>query len=378
MPHKKKRFSRATVIYFCLFAIILGKIIRYTLMKEVQVYQGIGWSFVKYITNDLPLKFGFTIKNSGVSEIIMAEDNTISFFKLINIFNLQNYYQFEIFISILWNILTIIMVWKEKKTYDFKETIFILASIAALNLFSFCLSKEPVQMIYFILMYLVLKSKKCKNSIFLICSFIYVLSALTFRNYYILMFYFMVFLKNYFEKVIYINGKVKLKDILFLLILILLSYFLLLSAIKIISTESYNELIRVRLRTSTATTDIRSIFNSNNLFIFSIDYLLVIVRLLIPIELIRFGLKYFIYIVYQLIITSLLVNKTKQLRKLSNKEKVIIYILYAFIFGSAAFEPDFGSWIRHETVVFPLLLILLNTCTNEGVKENVEIYNSAR
>ena len=37
-----------------------------------------------------------------------------------------------------------------------------------------------------------------------------------------------------------------------------------------------------------------------------------------------------------------------------------MYIYYAFLLGSATFEPDFGSWIRHEAVLFPILLILMD------------------
>lgn len=36
-----------------------------------------------------------------------------------------------------------------------------------------------------------------------------------------------------------------------------------------------------------------------------------------------------------------------------------LYLYLAFLLCSAAFEPDFGSWIRHEGVAFPVILLIL-------------------
>ena len=36
-----------------------------------------------------------------------------------------------------------------------------------------------------------------------------------------------------------------------------------------------------------------------------------------------------------------------------------LYLSLAFLLCSAAFEPDFGSWIRHEGITLPVLLLIL-------------------
>ena len=41
-------------------------------------------------------------------------------------------------------------------------------------------------------------------------------------------------------------------------------------------------------------------------------------------------------------------------------ENVALLIICGFIFSSVAFEPDFGSWVRHESVVFPLFIVIMD------------------
>jgi len=58
---------------------------------------------------------------------------------------------------------------------------FIFASVAVLNIFVFCLAKEPVQMIYFIIMFYILKGKGQRNKKIAVAFLVYVLCAVTFR-----------------------------------------------------------------------------------------------------------------------------------------------------------------------------------------------------
>ena len=44
-------------------------------------------------------------------------------------------------------------------------------------------------------------------------------------------------------------------------------------------------------------------------------------------------------------------------RRLSRTSALYLYL--AFLLCSAAFEPDFGSWIRHQGVALPIILLIL-------------------
>lgn len=356
----KKYFKKDIVIFFCVLAIFLGKIVRYTIMYDTLVVPGIGWSMIDNIVAN-NVKFNLTIANVYTDEIVNnASQNASAVFSAINIFGLKTYYSLEIFITILWNIIFLVIISKLKDKFNWLETIFIVASMAVLNIFDFCLAKEPIQILYFILMYIILITNT-KPKFKYICTFlVYILCFLTYRNYYILMAGYMVFILVLYKFFLAKIENFKLKHVLFVLLSIICCYFVVLNVLKIIDMESFAELIRVRTRTSTAVSDIRAFFHSDNLIVFSFDYLIVILRMLFPIEMLRFGPKYFIYVAYQIIVTYLLYKTIRNNKSMNSTTKISTCIYVSFLLGSAAFEPDFGSWIRHEAAILPILFVLLN------------------
>lgn len=362
-----KKFNINVVIFLCLFAIVFGKIVRYGVMTESLVKPGIGWWMIDSV-NEGTYKFGFTVSDSSNDENLSnATANAGFIFSKINFLHLANsYYEYEILISIIWNIIVLTIIAKLKKSYYLLEMLFILASVAVLNIFDFCLAKEPVQMLYFILMYFILKSSGRKEFKFGACFFVYILSSITYRNYYILIAMFFIYVYLIYKFIISKIKKVELKQIILILILTYLCYFFILNIVKIITPSNFSELIRVRLRASTAASDMRAIFKTNNLAIFTLDYIIMLVRMMVPIELFKLGPKYIVYVLYQLMISIILIKNLMNINKISVDRKIAIFIYMAFLMGSAAFEPDFGSWIRHEAVLFPVFMIV------SGFNENID------
>ena len=328
-------------------------------MKSVLVDEGIGHSMIKYI-NNADISFGLTVTSSeSAEETASASDNATFIFSLINFLNLDSYVEFEVYISIIWNVILFIMLLKTKDSLTMFQTIFWAVSIVVLNIFDFCLAKEPIQMLFFILISIIIMSNiKSEKTKWILCFLVLLLSALTFRTYYVIIAMFMVFVTVLFDCYISKKQKITLKNIIFILIGICLFYFVFLNIAKVISPDNYQELIRVRLRTSSAASDLRALFMSENLFIFSIDYVITIVRMLFPVELLRLGVKYFPYVIYQAIISFILIKNIMNYKNLDNKKKLALYIFIAFLMGSATFEPDFGSWVRHEAVAFPIIAII--------------------
>ena len=359
MGENKKKFNVSVVLFFCIIAIFIGKGVRYTVMRETLVNTGIGWHMVNNVNNNSN-KFGLTIKEQSSEESYSSATSNAGFiFQILNFFHFAtNYYQYEILITIVWNILILLIISKFKRSFSLFDMFFIVVSVAVLNIFDFTLAKEPVQMLYFLLMYLILVSKKSDTFKFLGCLGIYLLCFATFRNYYILMVGFMIYIYYTFKYLMSNIKRIKFKHILILIISIFLCYYLLMNIVKVIDVASYNELFRVRLRSSSATSDMRTIFNSDNLIIFTFDYIIMMIRMLVPIELIRLGSKYALYALYQIMISVILIENLKKINKLQGSRKIAVYIYIAFLMGSAAFEPDFGSWVRHEAVLFPIVMIM--------------------
>lgn len=358
-----KKFNINVLLFVFVLVAIAGKIVRYTVMYDTLVETGIGHSMLSDVNNDTS-EFGITISSSASDEDVSnATDNASFIYSKLNFLNFATTYEhYEILISIIWNILLLIIICHSRSSLDMFQFLFLCLTIAVLNIFDFCLAKEPVQMLYFILMFYILISRKFNDTAkFVLCFLTFILSAFTYRVYYILMAAFMILVFCLYKFLLPKIKKVKLWHIILILMLISISYFVLLKVLNVIYPDAYNEIIRVRLRTSSAASDLRAIFKSENLVVLSIDYILVLIRLLFPVELIRFGPKYAIYVLYQLTITYLVIKNVINVNSISKNQKIALCIYIAFLMGSATFEPDFGSWIRHEAVTFPVFFLLLNS-----------------
>lgn len=357
MKYKRglRKYNINVFLFIFPFLIIIGKMIRWTLMKNVLVDEGIGHTFIRYMENN---NYHFSLLSAD-SVMDTAGNATYLFSLLGKLFNIPTtYIAYEVLITILWNILILYIIYKNRRSYTNKQLLFLSLSVIVLNIFVFCLAKEPIQFIYFLFIYYIINSNKYKDKTkYILTVLVLLLSVLTFRTYYLLVIVFFVYISILCDKIIFKNKKISFLKFMLILFSISALYFILLNSIKMISPSSFNELIRIRLRTSSAVSDIRTIFKSDNLLLFSLDYLIVIIRILFPLELLRLGPKYFSYVLYQLIITYLTYNKVKSVKFNSRKTNLALYVYLGFLCASAIFEPDFGSWVRHETVLFPIFMI---------------------
>lgn len=359
-----KMYNRNIIFGLFIPLIFIGKIVRYTLMKSILVDVGIGHEWISKILYDT-LKFSL-FSSESVTE---TRGNAVTFYQRINFFNIDSYVNWEIYISIIFNILMLFVLLKVKKKLNFMQFLFICLSIIVLNIFDFCLAKEPVQMLYFLFIFIVLINKKINVKLkYVLSVLIIIFSAATLRNYYILMAFFMVISTIIINIIILKKDKIKMKDIILILLILGLCFYLILKTAQIISPDDYNELIRVRNRTSSANTDIRNWIKSSNLIIFSLNYLITIIRLVFPVELITLGPKYIPYVLYQIFISYFLICNLKNKKRNNKIKNIVLYIYCGFLLGSVTFEPDFGSWVRHEAILFPLLLL---NCDAIEIKEKI-------
>lgn len=361
---KTKVVDKKIIYLSFILLVIAGKFIRYYFMKDVLVSQGVGHNMINIINNG-SAKFGLLSSSGDI--LLNTSDNASKFFSIINIFNIRTYGGFEIYISILWNLLLIFLISKTKRKFTVVQTIFIMLSIVVLNIFDFCLAKEPLQMLFFIMIFGILISHKISdNKKFIYTLLVLLACTLFYRSYYILILFFFIYCRVLFYLFTSKNKKVSIYRIILLALLTAFTFYIILNVTKLILPSEFNELLRVRLRMSSAVSDIRALFRSTNLSVFSIDYLFIIIRMLFPLELLKLGIKYFPYVIYQLMLTGLLINNIKYIKKYNYSRKCAILLFLAFVLGSATFEPDFGSWVRHETVLFPIVLIMMGLVEEKG------------
>lgn len=359
MKFKQDFFVRTTVIIVAMVFLIAGaKIVRYTIMKSVLVDMSIGHGIIRMINNST---YFSEDEEQQTEEELSATERTGKIFQDINFFELKTYEEFEVYITILWNVILLIIIFTLRKKLNIIQAIFLILTILVLNIFDFNLAKEPIQMLYFVLMYVVITSKALKNNFkYIACFGILFWASISFRGYYILIALFMLGASWICKTFVLMKDRLKVFDIFLVVFALGVGYFLLLTVAKTAMPEEYGELVRVRTRETEARTDISNWITNDdsNLVLFTLDYLIMLIRMMVPIELITFGPKYWPYVAYQVMITFYVIMALKNIKKNDKSKNVALYVYLGFLCGSATFEPDFGSWVRHEAAIAPILFIL--------------------
>ena len=416
--------------------IIASKIVRWTVMYLKLVVMSIGNGMaVRMYLGMYQFKVSGLSQTSSASSV--AESNAGALFSAINFFNCIWIQDWEIYISVLFNIFTLIMVvdfYKRTPQAGLKENIFIYLGVAILNIFCFCLSKEPYQMLFFFLMAMAIIAGRSYQQKSILLGGALFLTILLSRKYYGLVFLYYFFLqyivRYLFDNIDFQskNGKKKLiTNIFFTSIIIGFSYFFLLSYLSTSNESTYNEMMNANYRdmsrASVADSEIVPFFSKGNRLLATFDYVIKIFRLMFPVELLIKGkAKYLFFIAFQILlvffISRAFINRRKKeedevmedddeeeepvlenryvqtnfiegTNSLQDSDDVdeegdedeenededeiekereedrrqtrtaALYLYLAFLLCSAAFEPDFGSWIRHQGVALPIILLIL-------------------
>lgn len=351
-----KSIDSVSIFQVFVLVVIAAKVVRWTLMYGNQVVNSSGHFWLSDIFNG-NVAFQLFSAEDGASS---AGGNAAYIFWRINIFHLYEYVDWEIYISVLANGIVLLVLTQLKQVLRIYQWLLVTMTIAILNIFSFCLSKDPVQMCYFLLIFLILITKwdyKYKCIGIYACIFF---SCMTFRTYYILILMFMIASQigcNWILKRIYGTGK---RTIVFILGISLFC-FAFLSWAYTFSPENYEGIYNARVNSRAiemANTGIANWLDTDTIGMFTLNWLTVVVRLLLPLELIPLGPKYWLFVIYQMIVTIFVLRALKNLKQNSKTVNLALFVYLGFLLGSAMFEPDFGSWVRHESVCFPVLFVM--------------------
>lgn len=214
--------------------------------------------------------------------------------------------------------------------------------------------------------------------------------------------------------------KLLVKNLLYSAVIIAVCHFFLLSFLATNNEDTYQEMMdanyRDMKRASVADSEIVPIFDKGNPLFAAMDYGIKIFRLMFPIELLLKGKVTYIFLVAFQAFLALFIGNAFIRRNGDNEEEeeevddeeiedededddseeedeeeeteqedssddeeeeedleaiaafeedrrdtrtAALYLYLAFLLCSAAFEPDFGSWIRHEGITFPILLLIM-------------------
>lgn len=381
--------------------IAMSKIIRWTVLAHQLVGMSIGWGMVMVINLKVYKPF-----QSGGSVI----DNACAFFEHINILGIKTFEGWEVFFTIVYNIILYFLI----KSYYQRhpeagkwENFFIYLNVGVINIFCFTMSKECYQFLFWILIAVAVilpKTLRQKQIGFLLAITITFLYA---RRYYalVLVYYLVtsIFSNLIIKRINLEEGKRKLYIALTMMaITIGLFHYLFMGYLADANEDTYTEMIAANSREGTkADSEITPWFKGNQLM-FSLNFFVKIFRLLLPVELLRNPKPvYLLLILFQGFVTYFIINAFVKMNKaeqeeVDDEEEVVeeeqtsnfeidtveedsddeeeedtepeentnvrnmaLFIYLGFLICSAGFEPDFGSWLRHESVAFPILILLM-------------------
>ncbi len=284
---------------------------------------------------------------------------TAIFSRAINLLMLDTLLQWSIFYAVIFNILILLIANRHRPRYVV-DYIWFFMTIALLNIYIFNLGKDVFQFFIFILMYFILSSNLSSPCKAFLSFAILGVWGMVFRIYYLL-------IAIYFLLTYVFTARGKRMRLMWGIVIGVV--FLSLYLASVFSTSNYHRIIFVRDVLNLyregdvdALTIINNVFShEGNLFLYMVNYVFILLRMIFPLELLaQANLRYVVSFVYQFIISYLLIRKLKDfLRGKGSKEQMLAYVIYAaFLACSALFEPDFGSWLRHQSAISPIMMVI--------------------
>lgn len=264
------------------------------------------------------------------------------------------------------------------KEMEMRECFFSLMIVGLLNIYVFSITKETIQICFFFLVYLIIQSP-LKNTLLKVigCALVFYWESTFYRSYYIIMAAMTIFMYLIFVWLRQ-REKIKRKHIVIIVVMCFVAVFAFFYASQFVAHDDYISALNSRDGTTEtnegASTSIENPIKVNgNLGIFMYDYVINAVRMMVPIELAFKGIFYLPFVVFQFFILYYYFKAIKNIKSLDDNMIVVVACYSAYFFGSVVFEPDFGSWVRHEAATFPILqLLAYKSNSYKNLEENLE------
>lgn len=273
--------------------------------------------------------------------------------------------EWSIFWCIIGNLIIFLRLSHSLKNYSILNLIYICATMFILDFTVFNANKDMIQFIFSFICLMILTSHKLHKFMKVtLCSLVLLIESIFFRDYYILAFG--MFIAIYFLFEIFFNKKKfnKKRNVLAFIFLIMLTFFTGVLLSSIVAPDMFQKLISRRdtLEMIEANTIIRNIFKGEGYIDFVGNYLLNMIRMCFPFEIIGKGALMLIFCIYQTALSIFFIFKLKNV----NRENVLIYTyIIAFMLTMFSAESDFGTFTRHESIMFFFFLEL--ECKNKNV-----------
>lgn len=345
----KYKTNKMTTIVMLIPLTIICKILQFTVLPDKYFYDSGRMLSMSTGSN--------TMQAWGGAYEIVAD-----LFREINILNFTTLQEWAYSLAFIFGIILILMLSRIDEP-DNLQLFFIICSIGLLNIYIFNISKDIIQYGIFFLMYLVIINKRIPKILKIVGTFfIFYWESTFFRSYYILMGALFIILYGIIKVIQKRDKPINRNELIGVFSVIFIVMFLLVYFSQFISYEDYQSLINVRYEVPNpgAVSAINNLIDDRgNLALYMVNYVINAVRMMLPVELLLNGPFYAPFVIYQIMILYYLILTIKSLNK--NTNEIVVLALSAFLgylLVSFTFEPDFGSFVRHEAATFPILHLM--------------------
>lgn len=332
---------------------------------------------------------GMTNETLGLSRSTSMPEWEGSYRVASNLFASLNFPRFETMLD--WSIalgflLTLVMIFMTLRADapDLMQSVFVLATAGLLNIYIFTIGKDVIQFFFFLGVYVVLilplDSQMLKM---LLSAGILYYESTFFRRYYVLIAALVIIVYavlRYFRN----RKKLDAKTVMTIIAILMASIYVLLLVASAIMPDDYHQVMTLRDYYSDgmdgnadSSTFINNWVSGGGLPIFMVNYVINAFRMMIPVELAMRGAYYLPFFCFQVMVTVYVVNLLRQINRINEPVLFLALCVYlGYALASFIFEPDFGSWTRHEAATFPVLhLLVLNSYQKIPLTEQERLLN---
>ncbi|KAB7789601.1 hypothetical protein [Bifidobacterium leontopitheci] len=289
-------------------------------------------------------------------------------FQKINVFHLETMKDWSTCLGCIFTLFVMIVL-VESDSPDLLQGLFTLATVGLLNIYIFNIGKDIIQFAFFFAVYMVLVIPIHHPWIKLAGSAaILYYESTFFRQYYVLIAALVIavyIILTYFRR----KKKLSWGSAFAIIGLLFLTIYAVMVASSVAMKDEYTTIIGLRAgyentfgedNGGNMTTAIQNKIPGDGLPIFMVNYIINIFRMLIPIELVSNGIFYIPFFLFQCAVTAYVINLLRQINVIEDpKIHVALCVFIGYVLASVLFEPDFGSWTRHEAATFPVLMALV-------------------
>ena len=345
--------NKETALSLIFFVAIVAKVLQHFVLPDYYYYDNFR---ICEMVKDLDYKR----KWPGSYEVCA------DFFRNINFFKFDSMLQWSMLGGVLLTIV-IILIFSKTEGMDKTQMIFALMYVGILNIYIFNIGKDAIQFLIFLVLY-VLMNLKLPQIIKVLASFGVLYWESTFyRDYYIIIAFFFIAVYWLLGVLRKFKAKMTTMKIIFVIIMLYVIVFAFLSVAKVTMNEGYNEIMSCKAHTTElgANSTIDDKINHNkNTVLYMGNYIINSIRMAFPIELVKGGIFYFPFIVFEAFLIYFVIKAFRQLYLMERSQVIALAIFMGYFLGSVLFEPDFGSFVRHEAATFPVAYLFIFTPKN--------------